>query len=108
MLRSETQKNTYIFILKISKYVLKYENSILVTFYGNRKEESIEINSSAQVAALKLSQSHMFLYGNGGKIMTHELQKDINHSMANGEFTLDSIDLVTSDDLNIYTVEGDR
>ena len=58
---------------------------------------------------MKLSSSHMFLYGNGGKIMTYELQKDINHSMANGEFTLDSgLDLVTSDDLNIYTVEGDR
>ena len=58
---------------------------------------------------MKLSSSHMFLYGNGGKIMTYELQKDINHSMANGEFALDSgLDLVTSDDLNIYTVEGDR
>ena len=82
--------------------------NILVTFYGNRKEDTLEINAQAQVAALKLSQSHLFLYGNGGKIMTYELQKDINHSLAGGEFSLDTIDLVTSDDSNIYTVEGDR
>jgi hypothetical protein len=43
----------------------------------------------------------------GGKILTHEIQKEITHAMKVGEFACDDR-IVTSDDSSIYTMHNDR
>jgi hypothetical protein len=43
----------------------------------------------------------------GGKILTHEIQKEITHVMKVGEFLADET-LVASDDNSVYTLQNDR
>ena len=80
-------------------------SNVLVTFHGN-EETSTEISASTQVSDLRVTPSHVFLYG--GKIMTFEQQREISHVMGAGEFSLEKFDLVTSDDNSIFTLEADR
>ena len=80
--------------------------NIIITNHAS--DSNTDITANAQVYDLKVSANHVFLFGNGGKIMTFEQQKDINHVMPGGEFSLENIDLVTSDDQSIFTWESDR
>lgn len=79
--------------------------NILVSFH-EKSGTSTDISAPSQVSKLKVTASHIFLFGS--KIMTFEQQKDISHVMGAGEFALDNVDLVSADENNIYTVENDR
>ena len=50
---------------------------------------------------------NFFSHIGGGKILTHEIQKEITHAMKVGEFACDE-SLVTSDDNSIYTLQSER
>lgn len=82
--------------------------NVIITNHGVKDDSNTDVTANAQVHDLKVTQNHLFLFGNGGKIMTFEQQKDINHVMPGGEFSLENVDLVTSDDQSIYTLEADR
>ena len=82
--------------------------NIIITNHSGGNDSNTDVTANAQVHDLKVTQNHLFLFGNGGKIMTFEQQKDINHVMPGGEFSLENVDLVTSDDQSIYTLEADR